>query len=359
MAANSAIQWTELTWQLTFGCLLRSAGCLHCYAEQMAKRLKAMALADIAAGKDPGRKRYYIDVIGDDGCWNGNVVPCPEALADPFGWRKPRMVFVDSMSDLFYGDERDDRKCRAKWINFTPVPFAFLDQCLATMYQAQWHTYQLLTKRPARASEYLVATDRTLRIGTAAYELAARMAPKSVSILTNGDFVDDVAGSWPLSNVWLGTSVENKRELHRIDELRKCPAAVRFLSCEPLLEDVGELNLAGIHWVILGGESGPGARNCDVQWFRSIIRQCRRAGVAVFVKQLGARAFDTSRSAAVVPKKWTKAEIDADPEGAAGELEAHLYAKALFLEAAKGDDPKEWPKDLQIREYPKTQALAV
>jgi protein gp37 len=207
----------------------------------MANRLKAMALADIAAGRDPGRKRHYIEVIGDDGRWNGKVVLVPEALEDPFRWRAPQMVFVNSMSDLFH----------------ETLPVEDIRKVMEVMAKANHHTYQVLTKRADRLCELLSGPLR--------------------------EFAE-------LPNVWWGTSVENIRHgLPRIDYLRRTPAAVRFLSIEPLLEDLGHIDLSGIHWVIVGGESGARARPMDGAWVRSIRDQCVEAGAKFFFKQWGGR----------------------------------------------------------------------
>jgi protein gp37 len=207
----------------------------------MARRLKAMALGDIAKGKDPGRKRHYIDVIGPDGRWNGKLVLVPEALADPFGWRSPELVFVNSMSDLFHES----------------LPVDDIRKVCEVMAKADQHTYQVLTKRADRLRELLSGPLR---------EFAER------------------------PNVWWGTSVENKRHgLPRIEHLRQTPAGVRFLSVEPLLEDLGALDLTGIHWVIVGGESGVRSRPLEPDWARSIRDQCVAAGVKFFFKQWSGR----------------------------------------------------------------------
>jgi protein gp37 len=207
----------------------------------MARRLKAMALADLAADKDPGRKRHYIDVIGPDGRWNGNLVLVPEALSDPLGWKTPQLVFVNSMSDLFHEN----------------LPAEDIRKVCEVMAKANWHTYQILTKHADRLRELLSGPLR--------------------------EFAE-------LPNVWWGTSVENKRHgLPRVEHLRQAPAAVRFLSVEPLLEDLGPLDLTGIDWVIVGGESGPRARAIEADWVRSVRDQCVAAGVKFFFKQWSGR----------------------------------------------------------------------
>jgi protein gp37 len=214
MAQASAIEWTESTWNPVTGCTKISPGCAHCYAERMAKRLKAM-----------GQARYG----------NGfKLTLQPDVLEVPLRWRRPRMIFVNSMSDLFHKD----------------VPAEFIAQCFAVMQRASHHTFQVLTKRPERAAE--------------------------------------LAGSlpWP-KNIWMGASVENADYVHRIRWLVRIPAAVRFLSLEPLLGPIPRLPLSDIHWVIVGGESGPDARAMDSRWVFQIRDRCAEKNVPFFFKQWG------------------------------------------------------------------------
>lgn len=214
MIKLSRIEWTEATWNPVTGCTKVSQGCKHCYAERLAKRLQRM-----------GARRYA----------NGFQLTLHEDLVDlPRRWKRPLMIFVNSMSDLFH--ER--------------VPEEFIQRVFRTMNECPWHTFQVLTKRSAR-----------LRA------LASQL-------------------EWT-DNIWMGVSVENERVLHRVDDLRAVPARVRFLSCEPLLGPLPNLPLEGIHWVIVGGESGPRARPMEADWVRDIRDQCRRAGVAFFFKQWG------------------------------------------------------------------------
>lgn len=221
MAANSRIEWTESTWNPVVGCTKLSAGCKHCYAEVMARRLQAMGVP----GYEDGFKK---------------VRTLPDRLNEPLQRKKPTVYFVNSMSDLFH----------------IQVPMPFIDRVFDIMTAASRHTFQVLTKRADRVAAY-----------------------------TNGRVVPD--------NVWIGTSVENKRHgVPRIDHLRTVPAKVRFLSVEPLLEDVGELDLTGIHWVIVGGESGHGARPMKAEWVTSIRRQCKEQRVKFFFKQWGAFGED-------------------------------------------------------------------
>jgi protein gp37 len=214
MADHSHIEWTEATWNPVTGCTKVSAGCKNCYAERLALRLEAM-----------GNQRYR---NGFDLTLHDDVVDLPKS------WRIPRMIFVNSMSDLFHKD----------------VPLDFIQRVFATMRNCSQHTFQILTKR----------SDRLLG-------LASRI-------------------DWP-SNVWMGVSVEDSRVLSRIDDLRKVPAAIRFLSCEPLIGSLAGIELTHIHWVIVGGESGPYARPMKIEWVREIFRACRKADVPFFFKQWG------------------------------------------------------------------------
>jgi protein gp37 len=214
MSLNSQIEWTEATWNPVTGCTQISPGCAHCYAKTFAERFRGVPGHPYEQGFD--------------------VKLWPDRLGLPLRWKKPKLIFVNSMSDLFHPE----------------VPDCFVEQVFQTMQAADWHTFQLLTKRPER----LAAMSSDL------------------------PFPD---------NLWVGVSVENQRWTSRIEELRKVPAHVRFLSCEPLLGPLG-LDLEGIHWVIVGGESGHRARPMKADWVRSIRRQCEQAGVPFFFKQWGA-----------------------------------------------------------------------
>ena len=223
--ATSTIEWTDATWNPVAGCTIVSPGCANCYAMRMAARLDAM-------GQD--KYRDLTRPRGGRAAWTG-AVRCDEAtLGVPLRWRKPRFVFVNSMSDLFHPG----------------VPEAFIARVWTTMAAARRHTFQILTKRPER-----------MRRVTERLDL--------------------------LPNVWLGTSVESSDYLPRLDELRATRAAVRFASFEPLLGAITDANLDGIHWAIVGGESGPGARPMRTDWVRSIRSQCENQGAAFFFKQWG------------------------------------------------------------------------
>lgn len=251
MADKTGIEWTDATWNAVTGCDHVSAGCDHCYAETLALRLQRM-----------GNAKYA----------NGFAVTLHEkALTIPLKWREPRRIFVNSMSDQWH-------------VN---VPDTFTDRMFAVMALTPHHTYQILTKRPQRAANYLndpKTLDRILNAASAIWPLVkGRNYPPGTVRLTD----DGVPILWPLPNVWIGTSVEDSRVTHRIDALRKCPAAVRFLSCEPLIGPLLNLNLDGIHWVITGGESGHHHRPLDLDWVRDIRDQCQEQRIAFFHKQNG------------------------------------------------------------------------
>ena len=216
MADHSGIEWTDATWNPVTGCNKVSPGCKNCYAERLAARLRAM-----------GNPRYR----------NGFVVTLqPDQLDLPLRWRRPKRIFVNSMSDLFHES----------------VPDEYIRQVFDMMERAHWHVFQILTKR----------AERLARIATSL--------------------------PWPV-NVWQGVSVESARYTSRIRWLKAIPAAVRFLSVEPLLGPIPELPLEGVHWVIVGGESGPQRREMAADWARSVRDQCLRSGVPFFFKQWGGR----------------------------------------------------------------------
>jgi protein gp37 len=219
MADHSKIEWTDATWNPVRGCTKISPGCKHCYAETFAERFRGVSGHPYEQGFDP------------------RLVP--GKLNEPFKWSTSRMVFVNSMSDLFH----------------TYVPDEYIERVAKVMVTANWHIYQVLTKRAERLQQLL---SRRLRFASEA------------------------------RNVWWGVSVENRKHgLPRIDHLRKAPAQVRFLSVEPLLEDLGEIDLSGIQWVIVGGESGHGARPMKREWVLNILQQCREQNVKFFFKQWG------------------------------------------------------------------------
>lgn len=253
----TGIEWTDESWNPVTGCTKVSPGCAHCYAESMAFRLHAM-------GKDG-----YTDKPWTQEHEAENVLLRPDRLDQPLRWRQPRRVFVNSMSDLFH----------------TLVPFGFVDQVFGMMAGTQYigpavspgHTYQILTKRPHRMFSYL-SLDRRRDWADWGARLAGGDDPDAMY-----DFIS--FGPSVLPNVWLGTSIEDDRHVGRADVLREVPAAIRFVSAEPLLGPLPSLDLTGIDWLIIGGESGQGHRPMDPAWVRKLVHRADRAGVAVFVKQ--------------------------------------------------------------------------
>lgn len=233
---TTKIEWTDKTWNPITGCTKKSAGCAHCYAEVMARRLKAMLLEKYRNGFD-------LTMHEDD-------------LEEPLQWKKPHNIFVCSMSDIFHED----------------VPFDFVDRIMGTIRKTPQHRYQILTKRAERMAEYFKIRD----------------IPQ---------------------NVWLGVTVECPTSKSRIDLLREMNATVKFLSCEPLIEDLGELNLEGIDWVIVGGESGQQARPMKPDWVINIKEQVERQGAAFFFKQWGTWGSDGVKRNKHVNGKLLQGEV--------------------------------------------------
>lgn len=221
MSTQTSIEWTEQTWNPAVGCSKISPGCAHCYAEVMARRLKAMGVKGYENGFD--------------------LTLLPERLQEPLQRKRPTVYFVNSMSDLFHEE----------------IPDTFIRQVFEIIRQSPQHTFQILTKRAQRMAEFFQSFGE---------------APR---------------------NSWLGVTVENRAQgLPRLDWLRQVPARIRFVSAEPLLEDLGMVNLDGIHWVIVGGESGPKARPMQSEWALNVMRQCKEQQVAFFFKQWGGWGAD-------------------------------------------------------------------
>ncbi|TFV43549.1 DUF5131 family protein [Bradyrhizobium niftali] len=227
--ADTSIEWTDATWNPVAGCTVLSAGCTNCYAMRMAARLDMMGLK-----KYEGLTRKS----GGRAVWTGTIRLDEKSLDVPRAWSKPRRVFVNSMSDLFHPDVSTD----------------FIRRVWEVMQDTPRHTYQILTKRPEHMAKVL--SDPQFRV---------------------------------LPNVWLGTSVEDARVLGRLDSLRAVPAAIRFVSLEPLIGSVAAADLTGVHWAIVGGESGPRAREMKPEWVDEIEVMCRRFGTAFFFKQWGGK----------------------------------------------------------------------
>lgn len=227
MAGLSEIEWTDATWNPVSGCRVISAGCTNCYAMRMAARLQAM---DHPSYEGTTRKS------GSRHVWTGKTHLLEHTLEIPLTWKKPRLVFVNSMSDLFQDS----------------VPFEYVERVWRIMEEAEIHTFQVLTKQPERMAKFLKQRRRRA-----------------------------------LQNVWVGTSVEDARVVHRVADLKRCRAAVRFISFEPLIGPVGEIDLSNIHWAIVGGESGPSARTLDIDWVDQIFDRCSTHDVRFFFKQWG------------------------------------------------------------------------
>lgn len=379
------IEWADAVWNPTIGCRRVAPGCANCYAVPMAGRIASMHAAAIAkglreAGSQTVAAKYSgLTVLRGNGVrdWSGEVRCLPERLAEPLHWRTPRRVFVNSMSDLFYGDAGDEEAAQREGRAFTPVPVAFIDQVFAVMALCRRHTFIVLTKRAGRMREYTGWADRQKCVMAAAEREFGRMGSR----VTWGDVLD-AWQSWPLPNVILGVSISEQASADAlIPELLGTPAACRAVSYEPALGAVHfearfELRSDGpnshewlsplrgmvcsdspshgyrefpaqrIGWVIFGGESGDGARPCDVAWARSTRDQCLKAGVPFFLKQLGADPFVTLPSG-----EWLEGYLDSgvahDHWGPPGDAECHFR-----LRDRKGGDPIEWPADLRVREWP-------
>lgn len=344
----TAIEWTDRTWNPVVGCTKVSAGCKNCYAKTEWDRRHKGHLAGKKVAPQYAQPFEVVQLK-------------PARLSAPLGWRKSAMVFVNSVSDLFHPD----------------VPFEYIDRVFAVMALTPQHTYQVLTKRPERMRAYASSSLVAKRVALAAFAAGDHAAHKRFDAWIDNT-PSEPAGvlsvtdrRWPLPNVWLGTSVEDQAAAdERICYLNETPAAVRFLSCEPLL---GPLDLTtvprgtpgtywfpwalpedkvgafarwqekpmrakladGIDWVIVGGESGPNARPMDLGWAQAIVKQCQAAGVAVFVKQLGAKP------------------CVGEVETAAG---SNVFVPDLVgLDHRKGADPSEWPSDLQFRQFPEVR----
>jgi protein gp37 len=259
---TSTIEWTEVTWNPTSGCDRISPGCDHCYALTLAKRLKAM-----------GQPKYQTDGDPRTSGPGFGVTLHPDVVLAPLGWRQPRKVFVDSMADLLHAK----------------VTTTFLAQVWAVMALTPRHTYQILTKRPERYVHVLDGPCRCGRGHRPGIDFRHLVAEHIRRLARNPRHQVDVLVRWPLENVWLGTSIESDDYVHRADHLRAASATTRFLSLEPLLGPLPSLDLTGIDWVIVGGESGPGHRPLELDWVRDVRDRCVALGIPLFFKQVGGR----------------------------------------------------------------------
>lgn len=334
MGNETKIQWTDSTWNPVRGCSRISPGCGGpnkeggCYAEKMAARFS-----------DPGMAFHgFVKRVNGEARWTGKMGLIETMLDQPLRWKRPRRIFVNSMSDLFHEN----------------LPDEAIDKVFAVMALAPQHTFQILTKRAERMREYLNQRGMPERVGVLMGEIGGPERKGWYGPVCDGKR-SWVEAAIPLPNVWLGVSVEDQeRAAERIPHLLATPAAMRFLSCEPLLGPVdlsmipaiaragwlcpltGNHQLQPIHadhrgtrldWVIVGGESGGRSRSFNIEWARKIVAQCNAAGVACFVKQLGARPYETP----IADKN---------------------YHRPVNLDDRKGGDMTEWPPDLMIREFP-------
>lgn len=310
--SDTTIEWTDKTWNPTVGCTRVSPGCKNCYAFALHDMRHKAYTAGKKLPAQYAKPFTTLQMIED-------------RLDEPLHWRKqPCRVFVNSVSDLFHED----------------VPAEFIRKVFGVMSTAGQHTFQVLTKRAERMMEWFAINSLSdCQAEYVAGNCSGLQTPTGRSRIRDDRSINGSGGNrWPLPNVWLGVSVEDQpRADERTPLLLKTPAAVRFLSCEPLLGPIDFFYgpndwglLTGIDWVIVGGESGPDARPCDVTWIRSIVEQCKAAGVPCFVKQLGSAPY-----------------IDHSPEPA---------ASIIRLRDRKGGEPSEWSADLRVREFPHESA---
>jgi protein gp37 len=338
MGSTTEIAWTDATWNPIVGCTPASPGCANCYASEMHDRRHRAR----AAGKR--LPEQYAKPFSTVQCF-------AERLSVPLHWRKPRRVFVCSTADLFHPD----------------VPDEFIAAVFAVMASRPQHTFQVLTKRPERMRAWFEWGGESLGLrGWRRWSISACDYGTEHDVPLRWQQQAPADWPWPLPNVWLGVTVEDQRAAdERIPLLLQTPAALRFLSCEPLIAPV-ELGLLGtcpeswgkgyspiyshLDWVIVGGESGPRARPMDLDWARSLVGQCREAAVPVFVKQLGRRPCDPCKRCGGAGFHHGFGELGHDPDwcldcGGDGKSCPHMHS-------LDGRDPAEWPEDLRVQEWP-------
>ena len=362
MADGTGIEWTDATWNPTAGCDYVSPGCKNCYAAKLAGRLARMGQAKYAGTT----RRVTAGGRGLD-VWNGVLNTSPETLEKPLRWKTGRRIFVNSMSDLFHAE----------------VPFEFIDRVFAVMALTPQHTYQVLTKRPERMRDYILGVGQSSRDPASAVRGAA--LAEWVRGALGGSAVQRLieasdAGWWEwrhMPNVWLGTSVEDqKRADERIPHLLRTPAAIRFLSCEPLLGPVSlhawmghwigtdfvdapptrvggreiqnRIRVPKLHWIIVGGESGPGARPMHPDWARSLRDQCQAAGVPFHFKQAGEWAWSSDELNFSEGEEWARSL------GCAGEqiqqhVSGHTAARVGKKRAGRLLDGRTWDEMPEAR----------
>lgn len=354
MSDHSKIAWTDATWNPVLGCSKISPGCAKCYAIKESHRMAGNPNPKIRAANE-GLTRKLPNGKLD---WTGVVRLIPERLMTPVRARQARKYFVNSLSDLFHEN----------------VPFDDVDAVVAAMVLAKavgrGHVFQVLTKRSERLLAYLSSRGEDPEfIFNAARRHFGDEAACAVFNSISGALGEGRNAFWPLNNVWWGVSVEDRAHgLPRIDHLRAAAAHTRILSVEPLLEGLGRVNLAGIHQVILGGESGPGARPCDVEWLRSVKRQAELAGVPVFTKQLGAHVIDRNDAGFDADTEvWADGPDAGRPTNpsawpsAVGDMyvehidDSYQGAPVLIRLPKKGGDMDLWPADLRVRQFPEAR----
>lgn len=350
MAANTTIEWTDRSWNPVRGCSRVSPGCDHCYAMNFAHRFSGAGkpyegLTTIRKGK--------VD-------WSGVARFIPGELDAPLRWRKPQRIFVNSMSDLFHNSLSNEQ----------------IAAVFGVMAACPRHTFQILTKRPERAVEFfswvtaqadgLEDRQQSVCFGYAADHL--RGPHWSRVIRDSARYRDEHGAAWPVPWVWLGVSVENQATAdERIPLLLKCPASVRWISAEPLLGPLAlgrylpEIGIytPALSWVVVGGESGPGARPFDVAWARSVVEQCREASLSVFVKQLGSNVRDRNDAGfdGQPGDAWdVRGDYDRVEHNPDGVREEYQGARVrVRLASRKGGVIAEWPEGLRVREFPEVR----
>ncbi len=368
---KTSIEWTDCTWNPVRGCTRVSEGCRNCYAERQAARYSGSVdrLGVPLGGKDLPFHGFAENTKAGPR-WTGRVELIPHMLDKPLHWREPKRIFVNSMSDLFH----------------EALPFEHIAAVFGVMAACPQHTFQVLTKRPERARAFFAWDDNRDEIATGEY----------ATDVLEGAGIDTGCGSafypdtWPLPNVWLGTSVENQETADkRIPELLACPAVVRFVSYEPALGPVdfaltscdhphldgtGQLDewvcrmcgdvlsggvtvRRGINWIVVGGESGPEARPFDPAWARSVRDECTAAGVAFFMKQMG-RWIAGNHEEFAAPSCWLFSDGSrfVPPIIGTGAYQRPRRAIAFSLGDRKGGQMSEWPSDLRIRQFPEVRA---
>ena len=337
---STGIEWTDETWNPIRGCSRVSEGCRHCYAEVVAARFSGpgQAYEGLARRTSTGEAR-----------WTGKIMFVEKHLEDPLRWKEPRRIFVNSMSDLFHEDVSED----------------FLAATFGVMAMAHQHTFQILTKRPDRMRA--MVSSLTVSESIAGLALLAQRDGINLDYDRLNRHLKSHDHRWPLPNVWLGVSVENQAAAdERIPILLDTPAAVRFISAEPLLgpvdltgyddgtwwDETDTPNDAKLDWVICGGESGAKARPCDVQWIRDIVDQCKAAGTAVFVKQMG--KWITGDHTGFVVNRWLldDGRVFVPPIIGANAHVRPANAIAFGNCDDHGGNWIEWPDGLKVREFP-------